>query len=208
MPPRTRIITDDSRRRAILTRAATAARLDLIQPPSLESPSLIITDPASLPRITTALPVLVAAYLWEPIESIISQINPPQRDWILHPIRPRELAARAETLTREQPLPATPAIIYLPGLIMDPYRHTITINGVTTRLTTPQSKLLTILASHPGLYISRKDLAALLDLSATKQVTMAVARLKTTLVRAGCSPDCITSRQGIGYALSANPLGQ
>lgn len=78
-------------------------------------------------------------------------------DYLVKPFSPRELVARVKALLRRPRIAATAV---LKDLVVDAPRRTVTARGSTVSLTTTEFDILALLASDPGVVISRSELLA------------------------------------------------
>ena len=124
-------------------------------------------------------------------------------DYVTKPFSPRELVARVKTVLRRARGAAPPPVLELSGgrLRVDLTRGEVRLKDETVDLTTREYKLLTVLAEHRGIVMSR---AQLLELAwgadwygDERTVDVHVAQLRKKL---GGALELATLR-GLGYRL-------
>lgn len=82
-------------------------------------------------------------------------------DYIRKPFHPREVVARAKSILRRQPgrLPSRrPGPRQFQGLLLDPQRYEVKVEGQSIHLTPLEFDLLWYLSSLPGQVVSREEL--------------------------------------------------
>jgi len=149
---------------------------------------------------TRNLPVVMLTAKAEEIDRIIGfEIG--ADDYLTKPFSPRELILRVQAVLRrtmEQPEPTVR--LSFPGLVIDPERHRVEVDGQEVVLTATEFKLLYYLAGRPGRVQSR-DL--LLDQvwgypyeGYARTVDTHVRRLRKKL---GRQKERIETIRGVGY---------
>jgi two-component system response regulator RegX3 len=82
-------------------------------------------------------------------------------DYITKPFSIEELIARIKAnLKHTLRKPAGSPIIEIGDLMLDLTKHTVEVNGKAVHLRLKEFQLLTVLASEPGVLLTRQDLAA------------------------------------------------
>jgi len=82
-------------------------------------------------------------------------------DYVTKPFRVKELMARVKARllrARDAANDAERKRIEIDGLVVDPVRHRVTVDGAAVNVTLTEFKLLYYLASHPGVAYGRYDL--------------------------------------------------
>ncbi len=82
-------------------------------------------------------------------------------DYVTKPFRVKELMARVKARllrARDAASDAERKRIEVDGLVVDPVRHRVTVDGAAVNVTLTEFKLLYYLASHPGVAYGRYDL--------------------------------------------------
>lgn len=107
---------------------------------------------------TRNIPVIMLTAKVEEIDLIIGfEIG--ADDYMTKPFSPRELVLRIKAvLKRTQPLPAPLPRLAFPGLVIDPAKHRLEVDGLEVILTATEFKLIQHLAENAGLVLSRDQL--------------------------------------------------
>ena len=122
-------------------------------------------------------------------------------DYLTKPFSPRELVLRVKAIMkRSQGKPVTPSKLKFPGLVIDPDRHLVEVDGEEVVLTATEFKLLAHLAGRSGRVQTRE---MLLDEvwgypyeGYARTVDTHVRRLRKKL---GRLKDRIETIRGVGY---------
>lgn len=134
-------------------------------------------------------------------------------DYVTKPFSVRELLSRVKALFRRvDALKDVPAeshkVLQFDGLIIDPSRRRVTLDGAEVHLTGREFDLLAHFARHPGLVYSR---AQLLDLvwgyghdGYEHTVNSHINRLRAKIERIPASPRYILTVWGVGYKFVDN----
>jgi DNA-binding response OmpR family regulator len=123
-------------------------------------------------------------------------------DYLVKPVRLRELLARMETVTRRVAAAAAlPAVVEVGGLRVDLGARRATVDGVELALTAKEFDVLAVLARRPGEAVSRQRL---LDevwgdayLSVSRSLDVHLSTLRAKLGR----PGLVQTIRGFGYRL-------
>jgi DNA-binding response OmpR family regulator len=82
-------------------------------------------------------------------------------DYVAKPFHPREIAARAKSVLRRwtgRPLARRPGPRQYPGLLLDPQRYEVKVEGQSVHLTPLEFDLLWHISAVPGQVVSREEL--------------------------------------------------
>jgi DNA-binding response OmpR family regulator len=125
-------------------------------------------------------------------------------DYVVKPIRPRELLARVRSLARRLGAAPTPSRVLVFGAMrIDSASRVLTIGGELVRLTATEWELLQCLVNATPNVLSRADLLRkVFDTSHAgyaRNVDCHVTRLRRKLEGAGLSPAPIETVHGTGY---------
>ncbi|MGE0869270.1 MAG: response regulator transcription factor [Kofleriaceae bacterium] len=129
-------------------------------------------------------------------------------DYVTKPFSPRELLARIRATVRRVRGQAGPAqqSIQVGGLVLDPQRMTVTLDGKSIDVTAYEFAILRALAQRPGRVLSREQLLDLAkgsaDLSFDRSIDVHVSRLRAKLGDDSRSPKILKTVRGIGYLLA------
>jgi DNA-binding response OmpR family regulator len=120
-------------------------------------------------------------------------------DYLVKPFSPRELVARVKALLR-RPRVGSPPV--LKDLIVDAPRRMVTAHGASVALTTTEFDILALLASDPGVVLSRSQLLASVwgpeFVGDDHLVDVHVANLRRKI-----GDGFIDTVRGVGYRLAA-----
>jgi DNA-binding response OmpR family regulator len=129
-------------------------------------------------------------------------------DYLAKPFSPGELVARVEALLRRRrPAPASEreGVIRVPGLVVDPARREVTVDGANVELTALEFAVLEALGRDPGVVLGR---AQLLDaawgrdfLGDEHVLEVHVGNLRRKLGDDPARPRFIETVRGVGYRL-------
>src|SRR6185436_19718529 len=120
----------------------------------------------------------------------------------------RELLARIRATVRRVRGQAGPArqSIQVGGLVLDPQRMTVTLDGKPVELTAYEFSILRALAQRPGHVLSREQLLDLAkgsaELSFDRSIDVHVSRLRAKLGDDSRSPRLLKTVRGVGYLLA------
>jgi DNA-binding response OmpR family regulator len=129
-------------------------------------------------------------------------------DYMCKPFSPRELVARIRTLLRRAgtsgpgPGSAAPAA----GLVVNPWRHEVTVDGELVDCTPGEFELLAAMAAEPGRVFTRQQLLQRLHgddrYFTIRTVDMHVMNLRKKLEIQPGQPQRIITVYGVGYKLA------
>lgn len=110
-------------------------------------------------RKISEVPILMLTAREEEIDRVLG-LSLGADDYVVKPFSPRELVARVKAILRRTQLhPAVDhQVLSHGGLLLDPGKCKVTLNGALLKLTTSEYKLLHALMSSPGLVFSRDTL--------------------------------------------------
>ncbi len=110
-------------------------------------------------RKISEVPILMLTAREEEIDRVLG-LSLGADDYVVKPFSPRELVARVKAILRRTQLrPAVDTqVLSHGGLLLDPGKCKVTLNGSLLKLTTSEYKLLHTLMSSPGLVFSRDAL--------------------------------------------------
>jgi two-component system OmpR family response regulator len=128
-------------------------------------------------------------------------------DYVTKPFSPRELLARIRANVRRVRGQAGPApeTIEIGGLLLDPTKITVTLDGKSVDVTAYEFAILRALAQRPGKVLSREQLLDLAkgsaDLSFDRSIDVHVSRLRAKLGDDSRNPRILKTVRGAGYML-------
>jgi two-component system phosphate regulon response regulator PhoB len=155
---------------------------------------------------TRNIPVLIVSALAEETDRVVGfEIG--ADDYLTKPFSPRELVLRVKAiLRRSQEMPAVKGPFRAPGLIIDPERHVVEVEGVALELTATEFRLLQHLAVNAGRVQTRQMLLEnvwgyTFD-GYARTVDTHIRRLRKKL---GALGDRVETVRGVGYRFREEP---
>jgi len=179
--------------------------LDLVLP---DSDGLILL--AQLRTLTPA-PIVVCSARSYQVDRVLA-LKLGADDFVAKPFDLDELDARITAVlrrsqSRQSDQPSSPNALQVGELVVAPSRGTATIARQPLQLTPTQYRLLTYLASHAGVVLSRRALAQALwgyaDSGTDHMIDVHVARIRRKIRESG-GEQIIVTVHGAGYVLSAD----
>lgn len=133
-------------------------------------------------------------------------------DYVVKPFSPREVVARVKTVLRRVSS-APPALdlhaerLEFPGLVVDPGRRIVEVEGHPVNLTAKEFDLLWFMARHPNQVFTREQLLNAVwgfdFFGDTSTVTVCIRRLRAKIEREPSQPRYILTVWGVGYRFEA-----
>jgi DNA-binding response OmpR family regulator len=129
-------------------------------------------------------------------------------DYVTKPFSPRELLARIRANVRRVRGEVGPAqaTIQVGGLVLDPQRMSVVLDGKAIEVTAYEFSILRALAQRPGRVLSREQLLDLAkgsaELSFDRSIDVHVSRLRAKLGDDSRSPKILKTVRGAGYLLA------
>jgi DNA-binding response OmpR family regulator len=126
-------------------------------------------------------------------------------DYVVKPFSPRELVERVKAvLRRVAPRRAPgPGVLRHAGLILDPTRHRVTVNGAPLSLTLSEFTLLEALMRAPGRVFTRAELLHKLHgdeaVVVDRVVDVHVGKLRKKIETDPAQPRYVLTVRGVGY---------
>lgn len=155
-------------------------------------------DPA-----TSTIPILMVSARGEESDIVVG-LELGAEDYVTKPFSPRVLVARAKAVLRRREANASSHISLAGGAILiDPARHTVTLDGKPLDLTLTQYNLLHFLAVRPGFVRTRDQLVSAVrgegTVLSSRAIDVHVAALRQRL---GAYGEVIETVRGVGYRVS------
>ncbi len=155
---------------------------------------------------TRSIPVVMVTARSDEVDRIIG-FELGADDYITKPFSMRELLLRVEAvLRRTRERPEAPGVLRFPGMVIDPERHGVEVDGHPVELTATEFRLLHQLALNAGKVLTRE---VLLDRvwgytyeGYSRTVDTHVRRLRSKLGTAGGR---IETCRGVGYRFREAP---
>jgi two-component system alkaline phosphatase synthesis response regulator PhoP len=127
-------------------------------------------------------------------------------DYVPKPFSPRELTARIRAvLRRSTTAPSQPQRIEAGAMVIDPSRHTVTVDGDLVELTPTEFTLLRAMASETGRVFSREQLVSLLGteyLGLERTMDSHIKNLRAKIEQDPRHPEYVLTVFGVGYKFS------
>jgi DNA-binding response OmpR family regulator len=128
-------------------------------------------------------------------------------DYITKPFSIREFRSRVKAALRRAAVPKHDAseseAITIDGLVIDPSRRSVMLNGDSVELTYVEFELLATLAARPGRVFSRQALLVALwgdsDYRDPRTIDVHVRHLREKLEAVPSAPEYILTVRGVGY---------
>lgn len=155
-------------------------------------------------RKVSDVPILMLTAREEEIDRILG-LSLGADDYVVKPFSPRELVERVKAiLRRTESRPAQEdQVLSHGGLVLDPVKYKVTMNGEPVSLTTSEYKLLQTLMASPGQVFSRE---ALLDrfyehgeTVIDRVIDVHVGKLRQKIEENPAKPKMIQTVRGFGY---------
>jgi phosphate regulon transcriptional regulator PhoB len=152
--------------------------------------------------LTQSIPVIMVTAKGEESDVVLG-LGVGADDYVTKPFSPRELTARVKAVLRRSKsrveIDRRERIAY-EGVIIDPQRHDVRVDGEAVVLTATEFRLLHLLASHPGRVFTRDQLltrvvgedAIVID----RNIDVHVRAIRKKL---GARRDFIETIRGVGY---------
>jgi two-component system OmpR family response regulator len=158
-------------------------------------------------RARTDVPIVMVTARGEEADRVLG-LEVGADDYVTKPFSPRELLARIRATVRRVRGQAGPAkqAVQVGGLMLDPQRMTVTLEGRPVELTAYEFAILRALAQRPGHVLSREQLLDLAkgsaELSFDRSIDVHVSRLRAKLGDDSRSPRILKTVRGVGYLLA------
>ncbi len=152
--------------------------------------------------VTQAIPVIMVTAKGEESDVVLG-LGVGADDYVTKPFSPRELTARVKAVLRRSKTRTEVdrrERVTFEGVIIDPQRHEVKVDGESVALTATEFRLLHFLASHPGRVFTRDHLltrvigedAIVID----RNIDVHVRAIRKKM---GARRDFIETIRGVGY---------
>ena len=158
-------------------------------------------------RARTDVPIAMVTARGEEADRVLG-LEVGADDYVTKPFSPRELLARIRATVRRVRGQAGPAqqTITVGGLVLDPQRMTVMLDGKPVDVTAYEFSILRALAQRPGRVLSREQLLDLAkgsaELSFDRSIDVHVSRLRAKLGDDSRRPQILKTVRGVGYLLA------
>lgn len=126
-------------------------------------------------------------------------------DYLVKPFGIMEMVSRVKAVLRRCKPTKDSKSLKIDGLVLNPYEHTVTVNGTRVNLTFKEYELLHLFLSQPGTAFTREQLLASIwnidYMGETRTVDMHIRTLRQKLGEYG---RIIETVRNVGYRLEAN----
>jgi two-component system alkaline phosphatase synthesis response regulator PhoP len=152
--------------------------------------------------VTQSIPVIMVTAKGEESDVVLG-LGVGADDYVTKPFSPRELTARVKAVLRRSKSRGEAGVrerVAFEGIVIDPQRHEVKVDGETVMLTATEFRLLHFLASHPGRVFTRDHLltrvvgedAIVID----RNIDVHVRAIRKKL---GLRRDLVETIRGVGY---------
>jgi DNA-binding response OmpR family regulator len=221
--PSVLVVDDEANIRELVTVYLTAAGFEVRQaadgPSALASaaeqpPDIVVLD-IMLPgldgaavcrtlRAISSVPIIMLTARESDLDKV-ALLEAGADDYMTKPFSPPELVARVRAVLRRGtgPPAETAAAIVIGGLRLDPSTREVTVDGVPVEVTAKEFDLLAVMASEPGVVLSRERLLerawGFSDFVEARGVDVHVRHLREKLGDDAGAPRFIETVRGVGY---------
>ncbi len=152
------------------------------------------------------VPILILSAREEEIDRVLG-LSLGADDYVVKPFSPRELVERVKAILRRvQTFRERDGLLVYEGLIVDPERHTVSINSRNVDLTASEYRLLRVLMSAPGRVFSRQELLDRIyergENVVDRVVDVHLGKLRQKIGDDPVNPRFIHTVRGFGYKFS------
>ena len=156
--------------------------------------------------VSRTAPVLMLTARREESDKVVG-LDSGADDYVTKPFGVRELVARVRALLRRAAGPSEEArgrrVTAAHGVIVDPARHVVDVDGRLVDVTPQELALLHVLVSQPGIVFSREALLRKVWGTAThvtdRSVDTLVKRVRQKIERDPAEPERLLTVWGVGY---------
>jgi len=157
-------------------------------------------------RKTSEVPILILTAKDEEVDRVAG-LTLGADDYVVKPFSPRELVARVKAILRRaqsRPVVEATPILSHKGLVLDPEKQKVTLNGQRIELTHHEFTLLHALMAAPGRVFSRDELLAFLypnreSIVIDRVVDVHIGKVRQKLEKDPANPTLILTVRGSGY---------
>ncbi|MDH3330401.1 MAG: response regulator transcription factor [Desulfobulbaceae bacterium] len=154
-------------------------------------------------RKVSDVPILMLTAREEEIDRIMG-LSLGADDYVVKPFSPRELVERVKAILRRTHAAAEKAVVLSHGgLVLDPEKHKVSLDGRLVNLTTLEYKLLYVLMRAPGRVYTRDELLDHFyqhgEVVVDRVVDVHIGKLRQKIEQDPSSPRFIRTVRGFGY---------
>jgi DNA-binding response OmpR family regulator len=158
-------------------------------------------------RDSSDVPILILTAREEEMERVLG-LSLGADDYVVKPFSPRELVARVKAIlrrTERDPLKTQKRLSYR-GVVLDPEKCKVTVDGRPVSLTLSEYKLLHALMSAPGRVFRRQELLDHLyphgEVVIDRVIDVHIGKLREKIEADTTRPRYILTVRGLGYRLA------
>lgn len=160
-------------------------------------------------RRTSSVPVIMLTARGDEMDRIVG-LEIGADDYLGKPFNPRELLARMQAvLRRTSAEPDEAARLVAGGLVVDPDRREVTVDGEAVALTTTEFEILRTLVASAGRVIPRERLMELARgedfASFDRSVDVHISHIRKKLGDDPKTPRFVKTVRGVGYTVPRDP---
>ncbi|WP_372593892.1 response regulator transcription factor [Actinotalea sp.] len=170
-------------------------------------PGMSGTEVCRAIRTRGAVPVIMLTAKDGEIDKVVG-LEIGADDYVTKPYSSRELLARIRAVLRRtgETLSADDAAIEVGGLRLDPERHTVEVDGVTTAFPLKEFELLEVLMRNAGRVLTRGQLIDRVwgsdYVGDTKTLDVHVKRIRSKIEEDPANPVRLQTVRGLGYKVA------
>ncbi|MEN0067136.1 MAG: response regulator transcription factor [Myxococcota bacterium] len=161
-------------------------------------------------RATSQVPVIMLTARGDDVDRIVG-LELGADDYLPKPFNARELVARLQAVLRRThgPPPTSGQTLRAGGLVVDPDRRQVILDGVSIELTTTEFEILRVLVERAGRVVPRDRLMELARgedyASFDRSVDVHISHLRRKLGEDSRTPRFIKTVRGVGYSVPQRP---
>lgn len=155
-------------------------------------------------RTESDVPILMLTAKDEELDRVLG-LSLGADDYMVKPFSPRELVARVKAILRRanQDFPGAQRPLSFQGLLLDPVRRKVTLDGRPISLTLSEYELLKALMEAPGRVFSRDELLTRLypegEAVVDRVIDVHIGKLREKIEDSTARPRYILTVRGMGY---------
>lgn len=154
-------------------------------------------------RKTSDVPILMLTAREEEIDRVMG-LSIGADDYMIKPFSPRELVERVKAILRRTRSPIEkPVVLSHGGLVLDPEKHKVSLDGKLVNLTTLEYKLLLALMRSPGRVYTRDELLNQFyqhgEVVVDRVIDVHIGKLRQKIEEDPAQPRFIRTVRGFGY---------
>lgn len=154
-------------------------------------------------RKTSDVPILMLTAREEEIDRVMG-LSIGADDYMVKPFSPRELVERVKAILRRTRSPIEkPVVLSHGGLVLDPEKHKVSLDGKLVNLTTLEYKLLLALMRSPGRVYTRDELLNQFyqhgEVVVDRVIDVHIGKLRQKIEEDPAQPRFIRTVRGFGY---------